>query len=415
MTKNSIIKPILAGFLIPALLAGIILSQITLSNAARAADGDLTIDLTVRNLTGNYYYSSFAESVSAAGSDRVQFRIIVKNTGNYIMYNARTSVSLPSDLGFVPGSTRVEGGYVADGLTSNGIHIGTIYPGYNREILFEATVANRGSGYSNQTLTAYAYVRADQWSEKNDSATVYASSSSYSPYYPYYPSAYLNIYSYVRNITTGQGALNTSVNAKTGDRLMFTIQLTTPGSSQINNVRVWSVLPSGLIFVNGSARLDNNTSVSDSLVSGGAYIGTIFGSQTKTITYEATVNSNLANQTLTNYSYVSGDGIPQQSNFAQVVIASGSVYPSPSPSYSPSPWPTPTPTHTPASIPSPTVKGISVYAVTGGDSLARTAGLALIIALLTIISVYSIMEYPEFRVRMNLKAKIWKIRLNEII
>ncbi len=421
MTKNTLFKPILASFLVFAISTGIILSQTALIKPAQAADGDLTIDLTVRNLSTNgYYYSPYNDTTSANARDRVQFKINVRNNGNFIIYNARVSANLPSDLGFVSGSTRVEGSYVSDGLTNNGIYIGTLYPGYNREVLFEATVADHGSGYSNQTLTAYAYVRADQLSEKNDSATVYASSSNNSPYYPYYPSLYLNIYSYVRNMTSGEGALNSSVHAKAGDKLMFTVQLTSTGSSQINNVRIWSILPSGLIFTNGSARIDSNTSVADSIVSGGVYIGTIFGAQTKTITYEATVNSNLANQTLTNYSYMSGDGVPQQSAFSQVIIGNGYYSPSPTPTYSPYPSysPSSSPLPWPArytNTPTPTVKGIAVRAITGSNSLTQTAGLALTLAILAIMAIYAGMEYPEFWRKLNLRAQILKIRIRENI
>lgn len=419
MLNSSIFKRIFAGFLVLSLSTGIILSQTLLIKPANAADSDLTIEMTARNLSSNYYYSSYSDSVSATGRDRMQFRINIRNNGNYIIYNARVSANLPSDLGFVSGTTRVEGSYVADGLTGNGIYIGTIYPGYNREVLFEATVADRGSGYSNQTLTAYAYVRADQFNEKNDSTTVYASSPN-SPYYPYYPSLYLNIYNYVRNMTTGEGSLSSSVNAKAGDKLMFTIQLTSTGSSQINNIRVWDNLPSGLIYVADSARLDS-ASLSDSLITGGGvYIGSIFGSQTKTITYEATVNSNLANQTITNYAYVSGDGISQQSAFSQIIIGgyyyspsptpTYSPYPSYSPSHSPLPWPNYTQT---SPSPSPMVKGVAVRAVTGGNSLAQTAGIALITTLLAIMAVYAALEYPESWRKLDLKIKVLKIKLKE--
>jgi uncharacterized repeat protein (TIGR01451 family) len=356
--------------------------------------GNLTINKTVRNLTsGQSYYS---ESVSASNNDRLSFQIQVNNSSNFIVYNTVVWDNLPSYISYVPGSVRLDGGYAADSLVSgSGINIGSMNANASRTITFEATVNNLGSGYSTQTVTNYAYVRADQISERNDSATVYISQYQY--YYPT-PSPYyysnLNLVKMVRNLSADQTALTSSTNAKVGDRVLFTIQLVTPSGgqyNQVNNVRVWDYLPYGLTYVSGSARMDGGY-ISDSLVSSGVNVGTIFSNQTKVVTFEATVTSYANNQTLTNYAYASADGIAQQSAFAQVVVGQATYVP-------------PSPT--------PEVKGAAIRAVTGGDSLARNAAVSLAVSLCFLFVLYLVVEYTDFWRNLRLKLAILKIRLKE--
>ena len=366
-----------------------------------ASAGSLTINKTVRNYT--YGYGNFAESVNATNNDRVTFQIQISNNSNFNAYNVIVSDSLPSGLSFVPGTARLDNGYISDSIiTSGGVNIGSMYPGATRTISFDATVGYLGTGYNNQTYTNYAYVRADQINERNDSAAVYASQSA--PYTPYYssPTYYSNMVltKTVRNLSADQAGLASVANAQIGDRLLFAIQLVTSPSganqyNQVNNVRVWDILPSGLTYTPGTARMDGGL-VSDSLVSGnGISVGTLFSNQTKTITFEATVNSYGGNQTITNYGYASGDGIAQQSAFAQV-LTGNTAYVAPATVY-----------------PTQVVKGASVQAVTGGNDLARNIALSLIISMWGIFMIYLFMEHENFWKDLRFKFVIWKIRLKE--
>jgi uncharacterized repeat protein (TIGR01451 family) len=123
---------------------------------------------------------------------------------------------------------------------------------------------------------------------------------------------------YVRNITQGQTGLYTSTNAQTGDTIEFSIKITSSAQS-INNMRATDNLPSGLNFISGSVRLDGSFA-SDSLVSGGLFIGSISSYQTRTITFQATVSSFITNQTLTNYANISADNLSTQQASCQVMI-----------------------------------------------------------------------------------------------
>ncbi len=283
---------------------------------SQSGSGSLTINKTVSSITAGQ--GGYFESVNAANNDHLSFQIRLQNTGTAVLNNVMVRDTLPSYLSYVTGTTRVDGSYVSDGLTSGSINTGSLSVGGVRNITFEATVNSSGT-YGNQTLTNYAYGRADQISEISDSALVYISQSS----------GFLNIYKYVRNLTANQSPLTSSTNANAGDRLLFSIQLTTPsGSGQVNNIRVWDALPSGLTYSAGTVRVDG-AYYSDALFSGGINLGTMSSNLTKNITFEATVNSlfsgYLGTQTFTNYAYVAADNIPQQSASAQVSVGQSSV------------------------------------------------------------------------------------------
>jgi len=108
---------------------------------------------------------------------------------------------------------------------------------------------------------------------------------------------------------------------------------------------------------------------------------------------------------MTNFAYVAGDGIAQQSAFAQINTVSAR----PAPTYTPV-------TYTPQPVESqPVVKGASVVAVTGSNDLARNLAVSLMAALWGIFFIYLFTEYaPTFNWgRLKFKYAIWKIRMKE--
>jgi len=269
------------------------------------------ISKTVRDMTSNQ--SSFAESVNASNNDRLAWQIQLTNNGNTTLNNVYVYDTLPSYISYAYGTSRLDGSYMSDGLTSGGVNIGSISPGAMRTITFESTVNSTYNG--SLTLTNYAYGRADQVSERNDSATVYISQTS--------ASSVLNISKIVRNITANS-SFSVTTNANAGDHLLFLIQLTTPLNTQpITNAQVWDSLPSGLTYVSGSTRVDGGY-VGEGLTTGGINLGTLYANQSRSINFEATVNSIYSgytgSQILMNYAYTSGDGVSQRSAYAQVNV-----------------------------------------------------------------------------------------------
>ncbi len=70
---------------------------------------------------------SWVEQNNLALGDRVDYRIIIRNTGNMAIENVYVRDILPMYVNYISGSTKVNGNSVPDGIiSSNGILIGTI-------------------------------------------------------------------------------------------------------------------------------------------------------------------------------------------------------------------------------------------------------------------------------------------------
>jgi len=269
---------------------------------------NLSISKTVRNTTSGQ--GSYSDFINASNNDRLMWQVQIQNTGNTILNNVFVYDTLPSGLSYISGSTRVDGAYGNDGVTSGGINVGSLSINTTKTITFETYVS---SSYNSQNLANYAYARADQVSEKSDTAIVSIGSTGPS-------SGIISISKSVRNLTSNQNSLSVSTTANPGDKVLFLIQVSTPVNSQVlTNVRVWDAMPAGLSYVTGSTRVDNNYT-NEGLVTGGINIGTLYANQSRSINFEATVNSNYNNSTFINYAYTSADGVPQNSAFAQVIL-----------------------------------------------------------------------------------------------
>lgn len=115
------------------------------------------ITSNVLNRTFSQY--SYANSVEAQPGDVVEFEIRIQ-TNNYNQgYNNSLVVdlkdNLPYGLTYIPGSTRVNGSQVVDGITSSGIYLNNFYAGQEQVVKFSAMVdSNQYSGTLTNQLTA---------------------------------------------------------------------------------------------------------------------------------------------------------------------------------------------------------------------------------------------------------------------
>ncbi len=97
----------------------------------------------------------YVNSVEAQAGDIVEFEIRIQ-TNNYQTYqNSGTLVAdlrdtLPSELTYLTGSTKVNGYTVVDGITSVGIYLNNFYPGQEQVVKFSAMV---NSNLYSETLT----------------------------------------------------------------------------------------------------------------------------------------------------------------------------------------------------------------------------------------------------------------------
>ncbi|OGM97972.1 MAG: hypothetical protein A2735_02280 [Candidatus Yanofskybacteria bacterium RIFCSPHIGHO2_01_FULL_41_21] len=254
----------------------------------------LSISKMVRNLSGN---TSEVKSVNANVNDTVEFVIRVSVTNNQTATNVRVTDSLPYGLTYISGSTTIDNSYLTDGITSNGINLGSFYSGRLATIRFRATV---GQGYNyNQynygstTFTNSASVYADNASTVSDSASVIVTTTQPNQ-------GALNIQKTARNISMGGNVQQTSLNARAGDGIEFTITVTAPNNTTLNNVVVNDLLPAGMNYTANSTTL-NNVVTTDGIVSNGLNIGSLSAGQQAVIKFYATVNTGVSvNQQLVN-------------------------------------------------------------------------------------------------------------------
>jgi uncharacterized repeat protein (TIGR01451 family) len=103
---------------------------------------NLMLTLTGRNVTKGQ--SGEHAMLSARGGDTLDLVIRVRNTANYPGFAALTNVIvsdfLPSGFTTISGSTTINGFVTADGITSNGINIGSLAPQQEVAVKFSVRV-----------------------------------------------------------------------------------------------------------------------------------------------------------------------------------------------------------------------------------------------------------------------------------
>ncbi|MBU4284693.1 DUF11 domain-containing protein [Patescibacteria group bacterium] len=241
-------------------------------------NAELEINKLVRNISdGNW----FSNSVHADYNDELEFSLEVHSNGNGTAENVRVWDNLPSYLTYISGSTTLDGSYRGDGITTGGIYIGDLHSGQTKTIKFKVRVSSQN--YNNEiTLTNYGYASADNANYVYNTALVILEGGEYG-------TANIRINKLVRNITNGTGFYD-SVNAKPGDEVEFSIDLSSIGNKEANNVKVWDTLPFGLTYISGSTTI-NGSYFGDGIVSNGIYIGTIVAGANKEVRFRTKVGS----------------------------------------------------------------------------------------------------------------------------
>ena len=135
---------------------------------------------------GNYYYNSnvtfsktgrnlsngdrvYSDNISTAGGEIIEFVITVGINDYTGANNVVVTDPLPAYLVYQPGTTKVNGVSVADGLTGSGLYLGNLSQGTTKTITFQALAQKANYG---TTVTNTAQFRADNASALSDGANV---------------------------------------------------------------------------------------------------------------------------------------------------------------------------------------------------------------------------------------------------
>jgi uncharacterized repeat protein (TIGR01451 family) len=268
------------------------------------ANTTITLEKTVRNPDRGQ--NNYVETVTARQNDIVQYRLVVRNTGNVPALNVILRDPLVNGLQFVDGANVVAGH-----------NLGNIEVGGTRTVEFRARVTVTPPQNQTITLGNIASAQGSNTNEVRDTANVIVDTV-----VPPQPTG-ISIEKLVRNVTANRTTFVNDETAYANDRVMFQLTVRNTGNTVLNNVYVRDVLPSGLSFVAGSVRLDGQVS-NDSLVNNRLSIGSLNPGQSRVVTFDATVNAPL-NTYLLNIAYAGADSVNEVQDTASVTVRSPQV------------------------------------------------------------------------------------------
>jgi len=246
---------------------------------------------------------------NASVGDEIVYTLNYKNTGagpasNVVIYDPFNNLN-QEYLTFISADPHPNSG-------NDTWNIGSLDPGQSGQITITARISNS--------------VPAGKTEIKNRASIDSTETSQiYSNYVSTYVSSTvkLSINKLVRNISKGGTDFVNSVNADPEDEVEFSLEIGSSGSNLATNVLVKDSLPSRLKYILGSTTVDGS-SYSDGIVSGGINIGNLTAGATKLVKFRAKLDKNemfnVGTTTLTNYGYVSADGISAISDTAIVTI-----------------------------------------------------------------------------------------------
>ena len=266
----------------------------------------LQINKTVKNISSGT--GSYVENVNALSGDVVEFRIELVNNGSTNATNVTITDTLPNNF---------------SANTALSFDVGTLNAGQNYVATVRATAASEGSfpfGSSNWINTATA--SSANHGNVSDTASVTVNRSSGGGGGG--GSTYLSINKFVRNLTASQLSYYDNVSAQSGDRVMFRITVSNPGSGTANNVRISDSLPFGLNYEANSFNIDGNIYYGNPF-NGWISVGNLSSNDTRVITFVAVVNSS---GTLTNVATATADNTGTVNDNASVSasqVAGGNI------------------------------------------------------------------------------------------
>lgn len=258
---------------------------------------NLSIQKWVKNNNNN---TAYADSVDAKTNEWVNFKITITNTGNSNLTSARITDAIPAGLEF-------ENSVVSDGTVSFNnntltVSYGSAIPaGQSKTVEFAAQV----KASTASTICNIAVGTGNNVTQVQDNACVRVITN------PHPSNHKISIKKWVKNNSTSTSYSDSSVEARTGERVNFKVTVTNTGDTTLSNVRMTDRIPDGLQF-DDSVTGDGTRSINGSTFT--VDFGNISEGQSKTVEFSAKVLAtgstticNLAKANANNVSEVSDD------------------------------------------------------------------------------------------------------------
>lgn len=304
--------------------ATVIVSKESTNSLLVSTLSDLRVDKLARNITKNSTY--WTDVIYVEPEDEIEFLIKIQSPSNKEIDSIRVEDELPPKLIYISDSTTVDGNYEPDGIISKNVYIGTAYPYLNREIKFKARIVSASNfNLYPITLVNTAYAWGSDGKEIKDSVKIIVrqpttssvKGASISLTQP------LSLSKLGRNISKSQTNWSDYFSANPEEEIEFSIQVSNTGNADLNNVRVWDILPNSISIISGTTTI-NGVSWGGDVVGSGLALGILRQGETKTIKFKSKIasadNFTAGSTTLINTVYATADNVSQISDQASAVI-----------------------------------------------------------------------------------------------
>ncbi len=266
-----------------------------------------TLNKTVRDvITG----SGDVETLAVTPGATVEFVIRAYVGGNTGAFNVRVNDLLPANLSYVSGSTTVDGFVYGDGVTDNGLFLGTVGSGRTMTIRFRAVVAGDNAFvFGTTNVVNYATIVSDNLQTLTDPATVAVVKTST----VIIPAYQLTITKLGMDVSRGQAQEQLTLFVGANDTLQFNIHIRSLSTVTTTNVIVTDILPAGLTYINRSTSVDN-IQTGDTITTSGLNIGSLVPNQEVIVRFSALVDAGTVFPSgtthVTNIAQVRADNVP---------------------------------------------------------------------------------------------------------
>ncbi len=203
-------------------------------------DADLSITKNVKSLDNS---SSFAKSISADENEQIQYRVVVRNTGNETAKNVTMRDNGVSGINIDEDSVKVydnDDDLMStsdwDGELPGTLELGDLDVNEKRTITYNAEVNDNSGSFTNT-----AVADASNTDSVSDTAKVTVSTSNDDT------DREITINKVVKH-SSKSSSFSESIDAEEGDRVIFRLTVKNTGNADIRNVKVTDRLPSGFKF-----------------------------------------------------------------------------------------------------------------------------------------------------------------------
>jgi len=141
--------------------------SVTLNVVAPTSDQLLTLTKLGRNITNGE--RNYAKVVKVTSGNVVEFYLQINNISNKTAYNVIVKETLPAELSYYTGSTKIDSNSAQDGISVTGLNLGNLEPGASRLVTFYAIAQTPTNLFA---VTNVAEVKADNADPVTDSTTV---------------------------------------------------------------------------------------------------------------------------------------------------------------------------------------------------------------------------------------------------